>query len=575
MDHSLNILIIEDSEDDTQLLLREVSREGYAPVYKRVDSRDDMLDALTGQPWDVIVSDFQMPGFTGMEALAVLRNSGFDIPFILVSGTVGEEVAVQAMKRGANDYLAKRDLTRLVPAIERELKEAQVRRERRQAEERLHHLAYYDALTGLPNRALLGEYLDHTTEAEPMNPLAVFMLRLTYLNEINFTLGHYYGDMFVSAAADRLRKHLNDVDLLSHIGNGRFVILMRPENDAHVEQFGSELINTLKQSFDIADLSLGVGPAIGIALYPDHGNDGQTLLRRSDIALNQLHGQSHRAAVYMPDRDPSSPKRLALLSDLRSAIDNGEIELYYQPKINSETNRVTGFEALARWHHAKYGMVPPVEFIELAERTGMIDALTQHVIDSATLQIQRWQELGLRLPIAVNLSTRNLLDESLIRKLETLHTANVIIPGMLELEITETSIMEEADNAMAVLTRLATLGMDLYIDDFGTGYSSLGYLNQLPVKAVKIDRSFVTDFDKTANSRTIVHAIVNLANNLGLRVVAEGVEDQNTMDALGNSGCHEIQGYHISRPLPLPELEKWLKTTHYQFDQLRLDSGMP
>jgi len=311
-----------------------------------------------------------------------------------------------------------------------------------------------------------------------------------------------------------------------------------------------------------------VQPSIGIALFPQEGADTHSLMRRADVAMYLAKESAAGYSVYSPERDSYSTDRLALMADLHRAIDRDELFLVYQPKVNLETGAITGVEALARWQHPKRGLIPPDQFIALAERSGFIKQLTIWGLEAALNQSRWWCVEGIDVPISVNLSARTLHDGSFPERVGAMLRTHGIAAEQLELEITESSIMVDPARALDILTRLYRMGISLSIDDFGTGYSSLSYLKKLPVKAVKIDRSFVIHMTRDESDAQIVRSTIDLAHNLGLKVIAEGVESREVWDRLLALGCDEVQGYYMSRPLRAPELTQWLNESPWGLGQI-------
>jgi len=313
------------------------------------------------------------------------------------------------------------------------------------------------------------------------------------------------------------------------------------------------------EPFMLDDLALEVEASIGIALYPEHGSDFDELLQRADIAMYAAKDTHAGFVLFDPKQDQHSPRRLALLGELRRAIDRGQLVLHYQPKIDTHTNRVLGVEALVRWQHPEHGLIPPGDFIPLAERTGLIGPLTHYVLDAALQQCRDWRQGGHELPVAVNVSARRLLDLDFPDEVAGLLTHWRVPARLLVVEITESTIMADPTHAIQILGRLNEMGVQLSVDDFGTGYSSMAYLKTLPVHELKVDRSFVAQMTSDSRDAVIVHSTIDLGRNLGLRVVAEGVEDSLTLQHLDLLGCHAAQGYHISRPVPAEDLITWLQ----------------
>lgn len=560
----ISVLIIEDSEDHAMLIVHELKRAGYDPIVERVDTPDAMSKALMDQSWDIVLCDYRMPEFSAPEALALLHKSGRDLPFIIVSGSIGEDLAVAAMREGAQDCITKNNLARLVPAVERELREAKERRDYRQAEEMVKYLAYYDPLTGLPNRTLLQDRLKEavSTAARENHPLAFLLMDLDRFKEINDTLGHQRGDILLQQVGARLKSVLWEPDTVSRLGGDEFAVLLpRLAAAEHINVVIQKIQNALKAPFVIEDLPIAVEASIGIVLYPDHGTDADSLIQRADVAMYIAKRSGSGCTVYSPEQNQHSPHRLALMGELRHAIEHDQLILHYQPKISLQTHRIIDVEALVRWQHPKHGMVSPGQFIVPAEQTGLIKPLSLWVLNTALNQCRVWLKAGMEIPVSVNLSARNLHDPELPDQVAGLLETSGIPPERLELEITESAIMMDPLRALEILERLSGMGVRLSLDDFGTGYSSLGYLKKLPVDEIKIDRSFVTDMTRDKNDAMIVRSTIDLGHNLGCKVVAEGVENQETWDRLAALGCDSAQGYYMSRPLPADEFSRWFSVS--------------
>jgi diguanylate cyclase (GGDEF)-like protein len=561
----IRVLIVEDSEDDAQLLVRELRRGGYDPTHERVDTPQAMNAALDGGTWDIVFSDYTMPHFSGTAALALLRERGLDLPFIFLSGTIGEDTAVAAMKAGAHDYIMKGSLKRLVPAVDRELREAEVRLERRQADEMIRYLAYHDGLTNLPNRTLLLDRLQQAILAgqREKKSVAFLLMDLDRFKEINDTLGHHRGDLLLQQVGKRIRDMLRESDTIARLGGDEFAMLFPGTSMKGALLAAQKILESLESPFVIEGITINMEASIGAATFPEHGANADTLMQRADVAMYMAKQTGSGYAVYDPRFDLHSPRRLALMGELRSAIQDGQLFLYYQPKIDLRTRRMMGVEALVRWQHPEHGFIPPDQFIAPAERTGLIKPLTFFVLNAALQQWKNWHQAGWEIPIAVNLSARNLQDPQLQDQITEMLETYDVVSGFLGLEITESVIMADPTHAMETLKYFSQLGISRSIDDFGTGYSSLGYLKKLPVDEIKIDRSFVMDMAVDEDDAVIVRSTIDLAHNLGLSVVAEGVENQETWDRLAALGCDAAQGYHISRPMPSEELTRWLGESPY------------
>jgi diguanylate cyclase (GGDEF)-like protein len=555
----LRTLIVDDSPIDAELIVQELDHHGYHSVAARVDTPAALIAALDSQEWDVIICDYTMPRFDGLAALKVVRARELDVPFLIVSGTIGEEIAVDAMRNGAHDYIMKDHLARLVPAIERELREASVRRERRRAEEHIQFLAFYDQLTGLPNVAQLLERLDRecAAGAGTQHRTALAMLNLSRFREVNETLGHHNGDALLQQVAQRLRRVQDLGGIAARIGGDEFAVLL-PLNEQHdAIQAVTVILAALDPPFDVAGFRLTVDAKVGVAIAPDHGTDARQLLQRADVALSIARRRDAAVFVYDAAQDPSCPQQLMLVSDLRRAVDSGDLSVYFQPKVFLKDGQISGVEALARWTHPQRGLIGPDQFIPLAEKTGLIGALTQSVLDTTVRYAAVWRNQGNAIRVAVNLSPKNMADRAIVDRVDALLDAGAISADQLEFEITEGSLMEDPRRSIGVLRALSGMGIRLSIDDFGTGYSSLSYLQQLPVDAIKIDKSLVAEVQHHGDA-AIVRSTIRLAHGLGLRVVAEGIESEAVLHRLTELGCDEAQGYFVAAPMAAESVGDWL-----------------
>ncbi|MDC4205015.1 MAG: EAL domain-containing protein [Candidatus Manganitrophus sp.] len=556
----MRVLFIEDSEEDKLLLIRELERGGYQVNSERVDTESALRAALRKQSWDLVITDYNMPHFSAPGVLAVLKESGIDLPCIIVTGSQGEETAVATMKAGAHDFILKGNLSRLVPAVAREMKEAELRQEQKRTERAVQHLAYYDTLTDLPNRTLLQDRLQQAILAAKRDKktLALLVMDLDRFKEINNILGHHYGDLVLQQVGPRLREVLRESDTVARLGGDEFAVLLLSIGLDGAILTAEKILRHFLTPFVVDCLSLEVGTSIGISLFPEHGDDANTLLRRADMAMYEAKQQSTGYAVYSPQHERHNSSHLILMGDLRHAIDRNELFLQYQPKIDLRNRSIIGVEALVRWQHPSRGTVPPDQFIPLSEQGGLIKPLTLWVLKAALSQCHAWHQAGLKLSVAVNLSARNLQDPQLPDQVARLLQAYDLGPGWLHLEITESVIMADPTRAMEILNQLSKMEVHLSIDDFGTGYSSLGYLKKLPVDEIKIDKSFVKEMAVEKDDAMIVRSTIDLAHNLGLKVVAEGIETQEIYDRLVALGCDAAQGYYISRPVSPADLLGWL-----------------
>jgi diguanylate cyclase (GGDEF)-like protein len=427
------------------------------------------------------------------------------------------------------------------------------RKLRRQASESRRQ-AIHDPLTGLRNRRALYEELDAllTPGADGEDGVALLLADLDGFKELNDTLGHQAGDAVLAQLGPRMRVALQDVELLARVGGDEFAVVVRGYGRKRAEGIAERFRNALSDPFSVDGIDLAVQASIGIAYFPDDGADANELLQRADVAMYEAKASQAGWLAYDADRHDRSTVRVELAGELRRAISDGELVVHYQPKAELHSGEVTSVEALVRWQHPKHGLLPPVEFIPVAERTGLIRPLTLYVLDRAVRQLREWEELGLDLRVSVNLAMENVLDTRLPDDVAALLAKTQLPPSRLVLEITENVVMADPGRTIDVLGRLRALGVGLSLDDFGTGQSSLAYLRQLELDELKIDRSFVTDMD--AQNAAIVRSTIELAHGVGLRVVAEGVEDANTLFELKEMGADVAQGFYLSKPVPPMEI---------------------
>ena len=421
----------------------------------------------------------------------------------------------------------------------------------RKEERRSQHRALHDELTGLPNRLVLQDRIEQALLVSRREGVstALVVLDLDRFKEINDSLGHDYGDLLLQQIAPRLRQELRESDTIARLGGDEFaVVLPRIANVDGALIVAEKLARALEAPFVVNGMSLSVEASVGVAVAPDHGDDVRTLLQRADVAMYLAKDNKVGVSCYDSSVDGHSPARAALLGDLRRAITERELSLHFQPKSDLVTGEVHGVEALVRWQHPEQGVLSPEHFVPLAERTGLVHPLTRFVLDSALAQCRAWFDQGLELPVAVNLSTRTLLDRDFGAEVRALLAYWRLPPRLLTLEITESALMSDPARAAELLGDLADQGVRLSIDDFGTGYSSLSSLRMLPVHELKIDRSFVREMLTQPQDASIVRAIVDLGHTLGLTVVAEGVEDEETARELSRLGCDSGQGFHLGMP---------------------------
>ena len=438
----------------------------------------------------------------------------------------------------------------------------------RAANDELQHRALTDPLTGLPNRLLFEDRLMHALRrhdgAEERRTernagrLAVLFVDLDGFKPINDSLGHAAGDLVLKEAALRLRAAGRDSDTLARIGGDEFVMLAEGAASlADCVALARRLVETLARPFQLGDLSVEVSASVGVVVYPDQGHRDK-LVAHADAAMyaaKRAGGNTY--ALFESNMDADALDQLSLQTDLRHAVERGQLELHYQPKLDGRLGQIRGVEALLRWHHPVRGIVGPGIFIPIAERFGLINALGDWVIDEVCRQIEAWRDDGLRMRVAINLSVHQLRQDDLVERIAGALERHRVDPSQLLCEITESAAMHDVEAVQRAFDGLARIGVFLSIDDFGTGYLSLSHLRQLPARQLKIDRSFVSDLETSADARAIVSAVIHLAHELGLPVVAEGVETQTQRDILLGLGCDELQGYFFARPMPAGALLTW------------------
>jgi diguanylate cyclase (GGDEF)-like protein len=559
-----SILII---DDDAQI--RSLLDELLGGAYKctKAASAEDALALLKEKTFDLVISDINMTGISGLELLPHVHRNCLDTVVLMISGEQTIETAIEAIRGGAFDYIMKPlDLNHVEAAVDRALRHHLLLKEKRSYENNLEelvrertaqieHLAYHDTLTDLPNRVL---FVDRITQALTLaqrssHMVGIMFLALDRFKKVNDSLGHVVGDLCLTEVAARLRQCVKEGDTIARINGDEFGLLFTQiEGTGDLVELAQIIADALKPSFHLEGQEVYVTASIGISIFPTDGQDPETILKNAGAALNQakkLGGNKYR--FYTADMNARALKRLALETSLRGAIEKEELVLYYQPQIDYSTGRIVCAEALVRWQHPSLGLLPPSEFIPLAEDTGMILQLGVWVMRTACTEARAWQVGGLgSLHIAVNVSAREFRRPDFFETTVDILTETGLEPGCLELELTETTIMENAEAAVDLLSRIRKLGVQIAIDDFGTGYSSLSYLKRLPIDTLKLDRSFVNGATSDPDDAALVMAVITLAHNFRLKVVAEGVETEEHLRFLRLLRCDGGQGYLFGKPMP-------------------------
>ena len=496
-------------------------------------------------------------------AITLLAFAAFGLGSVFTARRVTtpiRQLAAAAERLGAGDYATpigglKRadEIGDLAQSFER----MRINVAEKQAEVR--QLAYWDSLTGLPNRVQFRDAVRRAIQDAPAGgSVAVVMLDLNRFKHVNDVLGYRFGDLLLTRVAERLsQQSVRGVDLVARLGGDEFAVLLHAGDAALAQSVAQRIERAFDAPLTLEEHTVDMGAGIGLACWPEHAADADLLLSRAEVAMYSAKRRTSGPLIYDPAIDAASAQTLSLLTELRQAVGQGELRLYLQPKLALDTSVVVGAETLVRWQHPQRGLVPPMQFIPFAEQTGFIRVLTLWVFEEAARHWLMLHDQGLHLKLSVNLSTRDLLDQDLPQKFDALLLKHRVPAEAFCLEITESAIMDDPQRALATLDRLSALGFKLSIDDFGTGYSSLAYLKKLPVDELKIDQSFVRSMETDADDAMIVRSTIDLAHNLGLVVVAEGVENAKAWDMLRALNCDQAQGYHMGRPMPATDFSNW------------------
>lgn len=558
------VLIIDDEEQIRHLLIDVL---GSSYECSDAGSAEEALAALSDHTFDLVISDIDMGGMSGLELVPHVHSLSPDTVVVMVSGNQDIEFAIKALRVGAFDYITKPiDLRHVEASVERALNHAYLLQEKRRYKEQIENLlqqrtaevnwlANFDPVTQLPNRALFEDRLTQAVAiAKATNQsLGVLFISLDQFKKVNDSLGHGPGDTLLREFAERLKSCISKSDTVARFGSDEFALLRTQIDDTNdvIETIGS-LSQVLKFAFDLPGHELFATASVGVSLFPLDGEDCHTLLKNAGAALYKAKrsgGANYQ--FFTADMHELATSRLALESNLRRAIQNEEFLLHYQPRVSVDSLAITGIEALVRWQHPHLGLISPSEFIPLAEDTGLIVPIGEWVLRTACLQGKRWRDQGFApVQIAVNISARQFHDQDLAQTVIRILEETGLPPNYLELELTESSIMQNAEFAAGMLSRLKSKGINISIDDFGTGFSSLASLKRLPIDALKIDQSFVREATTDPDDAALVMAIITLAHNLRLKVIAEGVETEEQLRFLQLLRCDEIQGYFFSRPVP-------------------------
>ena len=546
-----NVLLIEDNPGDARLIREMVAEDPRtAFTIHYADRLAKGLEHLSGGATALVILDLSLPDSHGLDTFAKVYAHSPAVPIIVLTGNDDDALALSAVKGGAQDYLVKSRLDR-----ELLLRSMHYSIERKRYQVQLEHQANYDALTGLPNRNLLHDRLRQAVQSQrtPRNIAVVFM-DLDHFKFVNDSLGHSTGDKLLKAMGERLRSVLREGDTVGRVGGDEFVLILNDQSNEEVIFRAMQRITAkVAEPITIEGKELYVACSAGISLYPQDGRDVDTLLKNADAAMYRAkeHGRSN-FQFYTSEMNERVNDRLALEHALRRALEKNEFMLHYQQKVDLRTGQIIGAEALVRWLHPEWGLVRPARFIPIAEETGLIVQLGEWVIHEACRQARAWLDAGLQPGVvSVNLSARQFRAEGLVRTVSRILQETGLDPASLEMELTESMVMHNVEAAIATLQGLKSLGIALSVDDFGTGYSSLSYLKDLPIDALKIDRSFVRDIGSgsEAEDGILAAAIISLGHALHLKVIAEGVETDAQVHFLKRHGCDQVQGFLYGEPI--------------------------
>ncbi|MCZ6637519.1 MAG: EAL domain-containing protein [Alphaproteobacteria bacterium] len=556
------LMLVSDDGDDGERLDKMLN-DGVRDCYQvdQIQGLGKAVRAAKNGGYDAVILYQDHRHVFGAKAIRTFHDFLPGVPVIVCGTDEDEDVAVQTLSLGIQDYIVKdaadgKTLRRAIRfAIERNLMEQQ-----------LHAMANYDKLTQLPNRELL---LDRLTQAiaqaaRQQTLVALLLLDLDRFKMVNDTLGHAFGDKVLQEVAKRITALIGDGDTLARPGGDEFVVLLNNIKGARdAAKIADRIIQMLSKPIIIDGHEVFVSTSIGISLFPNDGVDKNDLITNADVAMYRAkeEGRNH-FQFYTPGMNAATVERLTLENDLRRVIDRDELVLHYQPQMDLHTGQITGVEALVRWQHPELGLIPPARFIPVAEETGLIVPIGQWVLNTACAQTKAWVDAGYPpVVVSVNLSSRQFHQEDMVETVTTALRDSGLNAKQLMVEITESSLMKNPDDAVVTLCLLHNMGVGMSIDDFGTGYSSLGHLKRFPLQELKIDRSFVSDVTENPQDAAIIRAILAMAHSLEIKVIAEGVETEEQLNFLEDAGCDGIQGFHISKPLPARDFaDKFLRT---------------
>lgn len=558
-----NILLVEDNFAEIRQVETMLAQQDNAGFRLTISSTmADAINTVANEKFDVVLLDLILPDGEGIENIARLKSRAPAMPIVVMSGRTDEEFEIDALKAGAQDYLIKAHVDQW--QLSRVLRYSI---ERKNLQEQITHMANYDQLTGLANRELFRMRLEHAISCAERRDesVAVLYIDLDHFKLINDSLGHVIGDKLLAEVSNRLSETVREIDTVARLGGDEFAIVLEAITQTYdVAAIADKIIEKVNKSFVIDAHILHVGISIGIACYPHCGKDLDVIINNADTALYKAKATGRNRYQFYTNRMNQQPMSLLNIdSDLTSALAKQQFELHYQPKFDTNSGAVSGNEALLRWNHPEQGLIHPAKFIPLLEKNGLITDVGKWVLESACKQHVQWQDAGLAIgKMAVNLSGRQLMQRDFCEMVANILSDTGIEPGALEFELTETLLIQNTQATKSILDTLKSMGISIAIDDFGTGYNSFSYLNEFFFDTLKIDQSFIKNVTKKGSEASITTAIIGLAKELGINVVAEGVETLAQLEFLQDKQIDEIQGYYFSPPVTAHALEGILYEQH-------------
>lgn len=556
---ALRILLVEDSPDDAELVRLKLAESGHVAVIQQVGNRAELEDCLTQTSWDLIISDHNLPSMDSLEALQVVIDLGITAPFVILSGSIPDDQAIEAMRRGARDFIHKSALGKLIPVIERELVTADMSRELQRLSTHVELMADFDLLTGLPNRENLLRYLAQRVERnrEADASFCLLLLDINRFRQFGHTLGPSFGNQIIAEVARRIAVSAGAANFVARIGGSSFALVAHNlDSDASIQAFVARICEATGHSLHAGPHELFISLNVGASCFPRDAGSAEQIFANAQTALFHAKGPSgNTLRIFHPAMAGKGIRGIAIEGALHRALKNREFVLHYQPQIDLASGRIVSVEALIRWRHPEWGLVAPSEFIPLLEETGLIVPVGEWILSQACAQLHAWDKAGhAPLRMAVNLSALQFGDARLTDIVASTLQYHAIEPDRFELEITESIVMEGKEDAILALRALRQLGVRIAVDDFGTGYSSLGYLKRFPITTLKIDRMFVHECADNPQDQALVETMIGMAHRLNLDVIAEGVETARQVDFLTSQGCDIAQGYYYGKPMPAEEL---------------------